>query len=72
MDIKTALSKLAKFNIIQKVDGKFEDPETKIIIFPSILFAVTNEKITALSQTISILEENVEDDENEEEEDSEE
>ena len=54
------------------VDGKFEDPETKIIIFPSILFAVTNEKITALSQTISILEENVEDDENEEEEDSEE
>ena len=44
-------------NIIQKVDGKFEDPETKIIIFPSILFAVTNEKITALSQTISILEE---------------
>ena len=39
MDIKTALSNLAKFNIIQKVDGKFEDPETKIIIFPSILFA---------------------------------
>ena len=37
MDIKTALSNLAKFNIIQKVDGKFEDPETKIIIFPSIL-----------------------------------
>ena len=72
MDIKTALSNLEKFNIIQKVDGKFEDPETKIIIFPSILFAVTNEKITALSQTISILEENVEDDENEEEEDSEE
>ena len=72
MDIKTALSNLAKFNIIQKVDGKFEDPETKIIIFPSILFAVTNEKITALSQTISILEENEEDDENEEEEDSEE
>ena len=68
MDIKTALSNLAKFNIIQKVDGKFEYPETKIIIFPSILFAVTNEKITALSQTISILEENVEDDENEEEE----
>ena len=72
MDIKTALSNLAKFNIIQKVDGKFEDPETKIIIFPSILFAVTNEKITALSQTISILEENVENGENEEEEDSEE
>ena len=72
MDIKAALSNLAKFNIIQKVDGKFEDPETKIIIFPSILFAVTNEKITALSQTISILEENVENDENEEEEDSEE
>lgn len=72
MDIKTALYNLAKFNIIQKVDGKFEDPETKIIIFPSILFAVTNEKITTLSQTISILEENVEDDENEEEEDSEE
>ena len=67
MEIRTALSNLISFNIIQKIDGILEKPETKIIILPSILFVVTNEKITALSQTITALEE-VEDEEDKEEE----
>lgn len=68
MEIRTALSNLISFNIIQKIDGILEKPETKIIILPSILFVVTNEKITALSQTITTLEEVEDEEENEEEE----
>ena len=56
LEIKTALSNLINFNIIQKVDGPLEKPETKIIILPSILFVITNEKITRLSQSINSLE----------------
>lgn len=56
VEIRNALSNLISFNIIQKVDGILEKPDTKIIILPSILFVVTNEKITALSQSISALE----------------
>lgn len=67
MEIRTALSNLISFNIIQKVDGILEKPETKIIILPSILFVITNEKITSLSQSISTLEELVEDGEENEE-----
>lgn len=68
IEIRTALSNLIGFNIIQKVEGILEKPETKIIILPSILFVITNEKITALSQSINTLEENIEDDEENEEE----
>ncbi len=60
LEIRTALSNLINFNIIQKVDGILEKPETKIIILPSILFVITNEKITNLSQLINSLQ----DDEN--------
>ena len=56
VEIRNALSNLISFNIIQKVDGILEKPDTKIIILPSILFVVTNEKITALSQSLSALE----------------
>lgn len=64
-EIKTALSNLINFNIIQKVDGILEKPETKIIILPSILFVITNEKITSLNQSINSLEETEEIEENE-------
>ena len=68
IEIRTALSNLISFNIIQKVEGILEKPETKIIILPSILFVITNEKITALSQSINTLEENIEEDDEEKEE----
>lgn len=69
IEIRTALSNLISFNIIQKIDGILERPETKIIILPSILFVITNEKITALSQSIKMIGENeeAEIEENEEE-----
>ncbi len=65
-DIKSALSNLINFNIIQKGEGKLEEPSTNIIILPSILFAITNEKITKLNESIKNIEESEEiDEENE-------
>lgn len=52
IELRTALKTIAGFNIIQKVDGQYENPETKIIILPSILFAVTAESITKINETI--------------------
>lgn len=66
-DIRASLSKLIQFNIIQKVEGPLENPETKIVILPSILFAVTNDKIMSLSSMITKLEENSEPEEEENE-----
>ncbi len=51
-EIRQALGTIAKFNLIQKIDGKYEDPETKIIILPSILFAITAESITKINDSI--------------------
>ena len=51
-EIRQALRTIAKFNLIQKIDNKYEDPETKIIIMPSILFAITAESITKINDTI--------------------
>lgn len=67
-EIRTALSNLISFNIIQKIDGVLEKPETKIVILPSILFVITNEKITKLSQSINTLEETDEEEDIEDDE----
>lgn len=66
IEIRTALSNLMSFNIIQKIDGILEKPETKIVILPSILFVITNEKITSLSHSINNLEEVNDEEDNEE------
>lgn len=60
IEIRTALSNLINFNIIQKIDGILEKPETKLIILPSILFVITNEKITTLKNNIENIQENEE------------
>lgn len=52
-EIRQALSTLVNFNIIQKIDGIIEKPETKILIYPSILFVITNEKISNLSKNLT-------------------
>ena len=57
---------MISFNIIQKIDGILEKPETKIVILPSILFVITNEKIKILSHSINNLEEVNDEEDNEE------
>ncbi len=53
LEINGALRTIAKFNIIQKIEGLYEDPNTKIIILPSILFAVTADSITKINDNIN-------------------
>lgn len=52
-EMKEALRTIAKFNIIQKKEGLYEDPNTKIIILPSILFVIPADNITKISNNIS-------------------
>lgn len=60
-DLKEGLAELIKFNVIQKKSGNLDEPNSKIIILPSILFALTNDKLTKLSDSIKqIVEQNVE------------
>ncbi len=56
-EIRNALRIMAKFNIIQKIEGLYENPNTKIIILPSILFAVTADTITKINDNINEIKE---------------
>lgn len=51
-DLVDALRTLLKFQIIEKIEGRWEDPDTNIIILPSILFILSNEKIKELSDLL--------------------
>lgn len=66
-DLAEALRQLAYYNIIQKLEGRWEDPDNKLLILPSILFVVTNEKISRIYETLGDEEDS--DQESEEEED---
>lgn len=46
--LREGLGVLRAYNIITRLDGPFGHPETRLVIYPSILFLVTNEKITQL------------------------
>jgi len=63
VEIRQALRTIVKFNIIQKIEGVYENPETKIVILPSILFAITAESITKINNNIKETEEDENDDE---------
>lgn len=65
-EIKLALRNVAGFNIIQKLEGAYENPETQILILPSILFAVTAESINKINENIKEIKD-TEDDEKDEE-----
>lgn len=51
-EISETLSEISGFQIIQKMDGGFGDSDTRFMIYPSILFILTNAKINALNQLI--------------------
>lgn len=48
--LKGSLSVLKNFNVIDKIEGAWTVPETRLVIYPSIIFLVTNEKINELFQ----------------------
>jgi hypothetical protein len=51
-DISSAFSLLKNFNIIDRTEGRFEDPETQVIVYPSILFIVTNDKVASIYELL--------------------
>ncbi|MEA3422344.1 MAG: DUF4194 domain-containing protein [Bacillota bacterium] len=51
-ELADALRTLSKFKIIERIEGKWENPDTDIIILPSIIFILSNEKIRKLSDLL--------------------
>ncbi len=49
-DLSEAFRQLDNYRVIQKIVGSWEDAESKLLILPSILFIVTNERISKLSE----------------------
>ena len=50
--LRDSLRMLNRFQIIEKVDGFWEAADTKFLILPTILFIVTNERISNMYQLI--------------------
>ena len=46
--LREGLGALKSYNIIAKLDGGWTNPQTRLVIYPAILFLVTNEKISEL------------------------
>lgn len=44
--LREGLNVLKRFQIIDRVEGDWTNPETRVIIYPAILLLVTNEKIS--------------------------
>lgn len=51
-EMEKSLRALKKYNLIRKVDGQWSDAHTRMLILPSILFIVTNEQISNLSELV--------------------
>jgi hypothetical protein len=66
-DLIDSLRLLSQYNIIQKLEGSWEEPGTKLLILPSILFIVTNEKISRMYEMLDTEDEIIHDDEQEQE-----
>jgi hypothetical protein len=61
-DIRDALNLFKNYQIIEKIENSADDYESKIIIYPTILFIITNEKINSI---YNMLKEDVLDEEEE-------
>ena len=55
-EMEKSLRALKKYNLIRKVDGPWSDAHTRMLILPSILFIVTNEQISNLSELVKTTE----------------
>ena len=47
-DISESLRLLSNHNLIQKISGQWENADARIMILPSILFVLTNERISRI------------------------
>ena len=51
-EIKQTMNELQGFGIVDKVEGNWQEAETKFLIYPSILFVLTNAKLNELYMLI--------------------
>ena len=51
-EMSESLRLLSYHNLIQKVSGIWENADSKILILPSILFVVSNEKISRIFELL--------------------
>jgi len=51
-DIRDALRKLSKFRIVERLEGSWEEADTKFIILPTVLFIITNERISSIFEDL--------------------
>lgn len=53
-DLALALKQLATFNLVMRLGGgKWEAPDTRLMILPSILFVIPNDKLTQVLETMA-------------------
>ena len=52
LTLRDSLRTLNRFRIVEKVDGPWENADTRLLILPAILFIVTNERISNMYQLI--------------------
>lgn len=52
LSLRDSLRTLNRFRIVEKVDGSWENADTRLLILPAILFVVTNERISNMYQLI--------------------
>lgn len=50
--LHAALRRLSRFRLIQKLEGSWEAPDTRLLIPPSILFVVSNEQISNMRKLV--------------------
>jgi len=51
-DLHTALQELAGFHIVERMEGVWREADTRFLIYPSILFLLSNAKINELAELI--------------------
>ena len=52
LTLRDSLRTLNRFRIVEKVDGPWENADTRLLILPTILFIVTNERISNMYHLI--------------------
>lgn len=68
--LRDGLNFLRSFNIIERLDGPVTDLDTKLLIYPTILLAIPNERISRLSEMLKSSGDDDQDEEDDEDETS--
>lgn len=56
IELRSSLSKIINHNIVQKIEGNLDSKDTRLLILPSILFILTNDSISKINENINELE----------------